>query len=59
VRTRLLEEFLTVAPPEGCCSRTQSVQIECNIQALVASGAELWPDFDPGGLSIPMVIVNY
>jgi hypothetical protein len=60
VSAGLFEQFLTVAPPDVVLPEdTIWVRIQYTIQSFIADGAEFVAEFDPGGLNIPMVIVNY
>jgi hypothetical protein len=60
VSAGLLDEGLTVdTPDELQPEHTIFVRIQYNIAALVVGDAEFVADFDPGGLNIPIVWVNY
>jgi hypothetical protein len=56
----LLEQFLTVATPEVVLPDDSIlVRVEYLMSAFAMHGGEFVADFDPGGLNVPMVVVNY
>jgi hypothetical protein len=60
VSAGLCEESLTVAPPDVVLPEdTIFVRIEYNIESFAGGNAVFVADFDPGGLNVPMVVVNY
>jgi hypothetical protein len=62
VSAGLLEEFITIAPPDLVApGDTIFVRLQYNVLASALDGGEFIADFDAsgGGLNVPMVVVNY
>lgn len=60
VAAALMEEFLTVAPPEAILPDDRiNVRMQYTVTAFALEGGEFIVDFADDGLNVPMVVVNY
>ena len=62
VSARLMEQFLTIAPPDEVQPTDRIfVRLQYSIQGLAMDGGEFVLDFDApdAGINVPMVVVNY
>lgn len=60
VAAGLMEEFLTVTPPEAVLPEDRiNVRMQYTVTAFALDGGEFICDFDGNGLNVPMVVVNF